>query len=202
MLLFDIERIVTTRFLNGLRPMPRPQMLRQVSYVRPNASSNSLLARSIPTESSANGYIFEILRVRDKFSSRETEEPHWSGGLVRDLSFKVKVGFQVPAVGAASISVFRTASTIQRCACRSRREEYRNLCQCMTSSLHTVVAAVYLLRISLGWCCRNRWGEPFVNTLVCELRINHQVSDEAASVMCDVQRCDCLLSSDAPICGT
>ncbi len=184
--------------------MPRPQMLSQVSYMRPNASSNSLLARSIRTESSGNGYIFEILRVRNKFSLRERserDEPHWSG-FVRDISFKVKVGFQVPAVGAASISVFRTVSTIQRCACRSRREEYRNLCQCMTNSLHTVVAAVYLLRLSLGCCCRNRWGEPFVNTLVCELRINHQVSDEAASVMCDVQRCDCLLSSDAPICGT
>ena len=52
------------------------------------------------------GKILEILRVRNRFAMLK-DEPHWSGGF-RDLAFKVKVGFQVPAVDAASSSAFQT----------------------------------------------------------------------------------------------
>jgi hypothetical protein len=98
-------------------------MLQFVGYVRPvdrSASDSSLVKRCIrmipsahvpvpgsdrelmlknedlSTTSPTNGKILEILRVRNRFVKGKA---HSSGGF-RDLSFKVKVGFQVPAIDA------------------------------------------------------------------------------------------------------
>jgi hypothetical protein len=101
--------------------MLRLQMLQFVGYVRPvdrSASDNSLVKRCIrmipsahvpvdrgrlltdrnnmSTTSPTNGEILEILRVRNRFVKGKA---HSSGGF-RDLSFKVKVGFQVPSADA------------------------------------------------------------------------------------------------------
>ena len=104
--------------------MLRLQMLLFVGYVRPvdrSASANSFVKHCIRMKSSAsvavsesdrgillkndtlsisptNGKILEILRVRNRFVMEENTA-HSSGGF-RDLSFKVKVGFQVPAADA------------------------------------------------------------------------------------------------------
>ena len=104
--------------------MLRLQMLYSVGYVRPvdrSASDNSfvkhcirmkssssvplpesdhapLLKNDTPSISTFNGKILEILRVRNRFVMEE-DTAHSSGGF-RDLSFKVKVGFQVPAIDA------------------------------------------------------------------------------------------------------
>ena len=105
--------------------MLRLQMLHLVGYVRlvdSSASDNSLVKRCIrmipsacvpvsesdrghlltdqdmSTTSQTNGEILEILRVRNRFVMEENTA-HSSGGF-RDLSFKVKVGFQVPVVDA------------------------------------------------------------------------------------------------------
>ena len=102
--------------------MLRLQMLHLVGYVRPvdrSASDNSLVKRcirmipsaSVPvsesdrgrlldtsTTSQTNGEILEIPRVRNRFVMEE-DTAHSSGGF-RDLSFKVKVGFQVLAADA------------------------------------------------------------------------------------------------------
>jgi hypothetical protein len=59
-----------------------------------------------PYKKAPPGKILEILRVRNRFAMTK-DSPRWSGGF-RDLAFKVKVGFQVPAVEAALSSVFRT----------------------------------------------------------------------------------------------
>jgi hypothetical protein len=125
-------------------------MLHSVGYVRPSHCTRKQPEVAVPEPykepPSKVGKVFEILRVRNRFAMKEGE-PHWSGGF-RNLTFKVKVGYQVPAVDAVSSSAFRTGSTLQRCACRSHRAEYRSLCQCITSCLHTaVVAALYLLSI-------------------------------------------------------
>ena len=120
--------------------MLRLQMLLFVGYVRPvdrSASANSFVKHCIRMKSSAsvavsesdrghlltdqdmsttsqtNGEILEILRVRNRFVMEE-DTAHSSGGF-RDLSFKVKVGFQVPAADAVSSSAFQTFSTLQRC---------------------------------------------------------------------------------------
>jgi hypothetical protein len=92
----------------------------------PGNTSSSIFARCFSTASQTSifssakqpqsykdapsGKILEILRVRNRFAMLK-DEPHWSGGF-RDLAFKVKVGFQVPAVDAASSSVFRTVSNL------------------------------------------------------------------------------------------
>ena len=105
--------------------MLRLQILHIVGYVRPidhSASDDSLVNRCIRMIPSArapesdrerllslkdnmpttNGKILEILRVRNRFAMKEGDQ-HWSGGF-RDLAFKVKVGFQVPADDAALMS--------------------------------------------------------------------------------------------------
>ncbi len=57
-----------------------------------------LKTQGMPTTSPTEGKILEILRVRNRFVMEENTA-HSSGGF-RDLSFKVKVGFQVPAADA------------------------------------------------------------------------------------------------------
>jgi hypothetical protein len=181
-------------------------MLLFVGYVRPfdrSASANSFVKHCIRMKSSAsvvpvpasdhllllkndtlsisptNGKILEILRVRNRFVMEENTE-HSSGGF-RDLSFKVKVGFQVPAADVAAHSKLFPPSNA---ACRSLRAEHLSLFQCMSSCLHTAaVAAVGLPCISQRWRCRNFWGDPSVKTFVCELQIHHRVSDAARRVM-------------------
>jgi hypothetical protein len=87
--------------------MPRLQMLHSVGYVRPSHCTRWQPEVEV-------GKVFEILRVRNRFAIKEgSAEQHWSGGF-RDLTFKVKVGFQVPAADAVSSSAFRTVSTLQR----------------------------------------------------------------------------------------
>ncbi len=128
--------------------MLRLQILHIVGYVRPidhSASDDSLVNRCIRMIPSArapesdrermlslednmrttNGKILEILRVRNRFVI-ENNTAHSSGGF-RDLSFKVKVGFQVPAGDVLSSRVFRTVSTLQCCACRSPRADHLSL---------------------------------------------------------------------------
>ena len=109
------------------------QMLHSVGYVRPsvpipkpleqtksspNSTSSSVIARCLstgpwasmfasekqpqPYKDAPSGKILEILRVRNRFAMKEGDQ-HWSGGF-RDLAFKVKVGFQVPADDAALMS--------------------------------------------------------------------------------------------------
>ena len=55
-----------------------------------------------PYKDALSGKILEVLRVRNRFAMKEGDQ-HWSGGF-RDPAFKVKVGFQVPADDAASMS--------------------------------------------------------------------------------------------------
>ncbi len=127
-------------------------MLHSVGYVRPSQCIRKQPKVDLPEPykeaTSKVGKVFEILRVRNRFAIEKGEQ-HWSSGF-RNIGFKVKVGFQVPAVDAVSSSAFRTVSTLQRCACRSHRAEHRSLCQCITSCLHTaVVAAEHLTLLTL-----------------------------------------------------
>jgi len=105
--------------MNNAELMLQLQMLHSVGYVRPspNSTSSSFIARCLstapwasmfasekqpqPYKDAPSGKILEVLRVRNRFAMKEGDQ-HWSGGF-RDLAFKVKVGFQVPA-DAASMS--------------------------------------------------------------------------------------------------
>ena len=83
----------------------------------PGNACSSILARFIPSifasekqpqpyEDAPKGKILEILRIRNRFDKAMNKDaPHWSGGF-RDLAFKVKVGFKVPSVDAASSCCF------------------------------------------------------------------------------------------------
>jgi hypothetical protein len=152
----------------------------------PWASMFASEKRPQPYEKAPPGKILEILRVRNRFAMKKGD-PHWSGGF-RDLAFKVKVGFQVPIVDAVRSSAFRTVSTLQRCACRSLPAARRVSCRCTTLLLacdcsFIVVAVGFLLQLR----CRNRWGDSYVKTFVCELQIHHQVSD-ATKCFCNFYR--------------
>jgi hypothetical protein len=86
-----------------VRPMKRSANGGLLSRVRrmipcasePNPELESLLSEDA-SANNLNGKVFEILRVRNRFVKEESTE-HSSGGF-RDLSFKIKVGFQVLAV--------------------------------------------------------------------------------------------------------
>jgi hypothetical protein len=86
-----------------VRPMKRSAnggILPRIHRIVPCASElnselESLLSEDVSTNE-CNGKVFEILRVRNRFVKEESTE-HSSGGF-RDLSFKIKVGFQVLAV--------------------------------------------------------------------------------------------------------
>ena len=135
--------------------MPHLQILNSVGHVRPpktsepdgsakptggNGSSPGKASSSNqpqPYKDAPSGKILEILRVRNRFDMM-AGDPHWSGGF-RDLAFKVKVGFQVLPVDAASSSAPRTVATLQQCARRSPRVEHLSLCQCTTSCMHAAV---------------------------------------------------------------
>jgi hypothetical protein len=60
-----------------------------------NSELESLLSEDV-SANQFNGKVFEILRVRNRFVKEDSTE-HSSGGF-RDLSFKIKVGFQVLSV--------------------------------------------------------------------------------------------------------
>jgi hypothetical protein len=100
-----------------VRPMEEVKPVDSDESLKPTESSpgiagSSILARFLPSifapekqpqpyEDAPKGKILEILRIRNRFDKAMNKDaPHWSGGF-RDLAFKVKVGFQVPAVDAA-----------------------------------------------------------------------------------------------------
>ena len=121
--------------------MPQLQILNSVGYVRPLKTNKTDKDPLPPT-----GKILEILRVRNRFDMK-AGDPHWSGGF-RDLAFKVKVGFKVLFFDVSSCAS-QTVATLQRCTCRSPRQERRSLFLCMTSCLHAAVPLQWL-----QWGCR------------------------------------------------
>lgn len=122
------------------------------------------------------GKIFEILRVRNRFAL-EKGDLHWSGGF-RDLAFKVKVGFQVLTV----VAVFHTLAESfppSIAALAGLFVWHPAICAYVWPAACTPLL-YYFCRIwascmSFALRCRNRWDQPYVKTLVCELQIHHQV---------------------------
>jgi hypothetical protein len=102
--------------MEEVKPVDSDEPLKPTELSPGNAFS-SILARFIhsmfapemqpqPYEDATKGKILEILRIRNRFDSAINQDsPHWSGGF-RDLAFKVKVGFKVPHVDAASSCCF------------------------------------------------------------------------------------------------
>ena len=142
------KKLVDSAKQNGLSPgNASSSVLARCFSMGSQTSIFSSEKQPQPYKEAPAGKILEILRVRNRFAMLK-DEPHWSGGF-RDLAFKVKVGFQVPAVDAASSSAFQTVSNLQRCTCRSRREERHSLFLCMTSCLHTAAAdAVFAAQLT------------------------------------------------------
>jgi hypothetical protein len=115
------------------------QVLNKWGYVQSPESKECISCREEKTQECTScrdrkkSKMFQILRVRNRFVVQEGRKSVSSGGY-RDISFKIKVGFQV------RVFCFVFFASESMLTCRNPQVEHRSLYQCTGNSLP---AAIY-----------------------------------------------------------